>query len=1313
MFKNVFAASGLSSCDDVDMIGNDVNLLQNSPSVVVSSTKASSVMDCAEKSFDTSMTQDIMSDSSVQSSDPTVGVATFTDTGHPNHLVNEHIAAQGPSSDVEIADAGSNSQNSSNVNLFNSGSSVGERDENARTLVTDEEGQIRLIKVGKGGTEKEGQLDIARSNDVHDQDIQELLPSLEVKEQLLTTVRREFKPHPTTLEEKRQAKEDAVSRLNRIKAKAVKSATKSLGVDESNLSYAVGLSSDTLQSKRPNKIDVSASNMDDPDHVQFIADALGLPIEMFGVKPVAPKHQALDMSAADTSASGQIYGMQEEDSSATTSGRTVLPHAGSLAAALGMVVDKSENAAPVRHVTVERISLGPHAPGRSVMSLSPGKGQDHLATTTTPSGFDHASSGQQVEKASVVSFAQDLGIPVSYSTTVTQDLSKVVTSSPLGVASAVSSKSGSAKPGSLASVLGMSIDYSDNAPPVQFINSTQVPIELPTALSRVGHGLDEPSTALGTPFEIGAPICIPAQVSRPQKGSLAAALGVKVEPFAPSHSEQKVALGGSNESDEDLYATTTQPEPGSLAAALGLEVSPGYDPTKLRREPQDQSLLEEVFSNAIANEKKSSVSNSLSLKSHETTAPKKGSLAEALGICVAESNNMPLPKDVPQVPCPGSLAAALGMTILNEAPFCDRHLPVGPTSRSFDAAFGVAASARDKVGVKTHKQGVISASSVAPLPGTLAAALGLGASNGLCVSNDHEIPRLPKSNVHSGKSQLAVPGSLAAALGIPVCSENERNVGEKPSQEQDSTRPVAGSLAAALGMGFCEEQQMPTSRKRQGNADHFKIPVTGSLADALGIYVSESQGLPAPEKSHASLGRSVPPAAGSLAAALGLMVSHEPAARASQQTQRDSVQLRAPATEFFAADPAMTVHDDEKIDSMDDSQAGSKPMDKTAVAGSLVGFTSVSVRASRKCFRPVREAPAAGSLAAALGMAVCAQETSVSTRTSCTQSKPVREGPVAGSLAAALGMATSQQETSVSVQNSRIGSEPAREEPNAGSLAAALGIAVSKQETSVSVTRSPTKYEQVSNVPVPGSLAAALGMAVSEQEPSVSLTRVPSRYKSTSDGRPAGELTSSVRSVEDVPSPSFVVAPNSDAEIRLVVELAAARAATTAAKAYGRSLELEMAQMSKLYSSKLAELQGQIVSFTAEIEQKSRALEVAEMHQQRSLVMDDQEEEMFQAQEGLIRRLCRAAERMTRTRNLMEEADSMLQSEINEIRAIKEEYDQGDSGDGSSTSGSSTSCRSVESLSGPSGDLRMKLQREDERRKSIKARLREMQEAHR
>ena len=1334
--------------------GNAVPISSN----LYSSTNASSVMYSAEKSYDTSMTQDIMSDSSEHSSDPTAGVSNFNDTDRPSHPVNEGIVDQGKMAKklVEstaispslfgIEDDDINNVHASNACLFNIGSSG--RDESAPTVL-----QARDNKVGICGTEEEAHLTIPKT---YEKEIKEQLPPLEVNEQQVTTVRREFKPHPTTLEEKRQAKEDAVSRLNRIKAKAVKSATKSLGVDESNLSYAVGLSTESLQSKRANKKVVSASNMDDPDHVQFIADALGLPIEMFGVKPLTPKHQSADSPVADVSPEGQIsqeISMQGEDS-ATTTGSTAQPHAGSLAAALGMVVDTSESSPPVRHVTVKGTNLGAPLSGRLGLSINPGEGKDDVQLTSAPVGCGHAPAEPQFETPPLRSIAQDLGIPVSSSACVTSTLSgrpyqlqsgslaresgTVGTSVASGAASAVMRKSGPAKPGSLASVLGMTVAYSDNAPTVQLVQSTQIPILQPSAPTRVGNHLSKN-------FDIGTPIFAPDQISRPMKGSLAAALGMKVVPFSQSHHGQEAYDGdqsftscGSSETDEDFFRDTTicQPKPGSFVAALGMDVATGYRPIHLQRETRTQTLLEAVFSNVIESAKKASATNFLSHESQKNAEPKQGTLTEALGISVGESNDMPMPRHLnldlraSQVPSPGSKGAALGITIGKDAPMREQHFPAAPTSRSLVTDIGAPDITREKACATKHKP----ASSNAPLPGSLAAALGLGISKGLGVSNDHGIPRKPKSNVHSGKSQIVFPGSLAAALGMPVSVDNKMAVREKLSPEWASKKPVAGSLAAALGGDFCDDTPMPIYQKRHEHPAHVKTPVAGSLAAALGIYVSESHEHSSPEKPLIPTGRSMPPAAGSLAAALGMVISNKPAATVIQQSHRGSVQIRAPKTEKSVAD----VREGEMTGSMKLSQDGSEAMDETIDNGSEAALAFVSVRASQPFSKPVCDAPVAESLAVALGMAVCTQEVSLSTRASRTHSKPVREVPAAGSLAAALGMAISQQEMSVSVHDSGIGCEPTYGEPLAGSLAAALGMAickqetsvpstpisqapiagsladalgmaVSEQETSVSVTRSATRYEEAPLAPVPGSLAAALGMVVSEQEPTVSLTSSTGRYKSAPNRGVAEEMASRVISVEDVSSPSYVVAPNSDAEIRLVVELAAARAETAAAKAYGKALEQQMAQMSKMYSAKLAGLHGQIASFQAEIEEKSRALEVAEIDQKRSLGMGDKEEEMLQAQEELIQRLCGAAERMARTRNLMEEADSMLQSEINDIRAIKEEYDHGE---GLSTSGSSTSCGSVETPFQSSGDLRMKLQCEHDRRKGIKARLRAMREVH-
>jgi len=116
--------------------------------------------------------------------------------------------------------------------------------------------------------------------------------SVDPSEQAPAVRRGDFKPQPTTLEEKRVAKEEAMSRLNRIKAKAIKSANKSLGVDEHHLSAAVGMSMEEYESSTKKKVKKTKQEEapieveeTSAEQIQFIADTLGIPVELFGVQP--------------------------------------------------------------------------------------------------------------------------------------------------------------------------------------------------------------------------------------------------------------------------------------------------------------------------------------------------------------------------------------------------------------------------------------------------------------------------------------------------------------------------------------------------------------------------------------------------------------------------------------------------------------------------------------------------------------------------------------------------------------------------------------------------------------------------------------------------------------------------------------------------------------------------------------------------------------------------------------------------------------------------------------------------------------------
>jgi len=432
---------------------------------------------------------------------------------------------------------------------------------------------------------------------------------------------REFKPHPTTLQEKRQAKEDAVSRLNRIKAKAVKSVTKSLvGVDESNLLYAVGLSSEAQQSSRPSKKMTDISNMDDPDDVQFIADALGLPIEMFGVMP--PKQLSVQSLNGEelciVSGVKDVCNVPFEGS--LTSGEVHLPpRAGSLAAALGILVNNSP-----KQTVLESNSddVGQEQSGQAPAPMGP-SGIDDMPDNPLP-----------VEEPHLGTLAHALGIPgsslVSQSSSILSRSTDQAQHEPLAhmlqvdastsVAQRVWIQSGLAHPGSLAAALGISVDDSVDAPAVRSTRSIQVFQVTPFKEVHIESGTAHDWNVVGG---MAPPSVVDMQSSRDEEPHQdTGVVGIPADPFALTTCAKETHIDynstsstESDESEEDFYLqaplsdldNVSDLDAGGTAARSSLA----------ERRPRGQTLMGAVFGNVIANVQKSSTANLKSVASHQ------------------------------------------------------------------------------------------------------------------------------------------------------------------------------------------------------------------------------------------------------------------------------------------------------------------------------------------------------------------------------------------------------------------------------------------------------------------------------------------------------------------------------------------------------------------------------------------------------------------------------------------------------------------------------------------------------------------------
>ncbi len=113
---------------------------------------------------------------------------------------------------------------------------------------------------------------------------------------------RTFKPQPVTAEEKRADKQRAMTRLERIKAKAIKSAQRELGVDVDGLASAMGMNNHKSESKVSKKNSNTMPSENEAEQMEFLAESLGLPPSFFGVgqsrtRKTAPQSTAVNLQS--------------------------------------------------------------------------------------------------------------------------------------------------------------------------------------------------------------------------------------------------------------------------------------------------------------------------------------------------------------------------------------------------------------------------------------------------------------------------------------------------------------------------------------------------------------------------------------------------------------------------------------------------------------------------------------------------------------------------------------------------------------------------------------------------------------------------------------------------------------------------------------------------------------------------------------------------------------------------------------------------------------------------------------------------------
>ena len=418
------------------------------------------------------------------------------------------------------------------------------------------------------------------------------------------------------------------SRLERFKLKAMKAASKELGIsDQRQLAEAAGVDSqkaakllEKLSSFKKKKKKTNSSNSDNKAmDADFLSSALGLPASSFfsSSDPTASSRDEVWNRNDTSSKSRQDQEEEEEEdpnvtssaatpvassSSSGSSSQLIRPQAGSLGDALGMKMDTSTKAEPVRQDAATALS----------------------AATSTH---------------------RDAGIINSESCNGGNDRPKV---------------------GSLANALGMSIDTSQDSPPIRVRNQAPPPPQ-----PNVG------TTFLSEPAEDEVKSVPPSR----KKGSLAELVVARIN-SAASNGDGDDSSASCNSSSSSVESddfpneqARENPREGSLAQALGLSVDASMNAPPIRVRNQDppppqandgttfkayavqsvsvnsdvvgrkQSLAELVLARVSISdddEDDSSSSDEESEMSQDHQAqPKQGSLAQALGISIDTSSKAP------------------------------------------------------------------------------------------------------------------------------------------------------------------------------------------------------------------------------------------------------------------------------------------------------------------------------------------------------------------------------------------------------------------------------------------------------------------------------------------------------------------------------------------------------------------------------------------------------------------------------------------------------------------------------------------------
>ena len=527
------------------------------------------------------------------------------------------------------------------------------------------------------------------------------------------------------------------------------------------------------------------------------------------------------------------------------------PTPGSLAEALGMLIDQNRSAPYIRKNGDAPPPLQPyHGTTFGYSTTTGGASSSSRAATSAPPKSVSPRPGSLAEALGMVIDAGPgapyirkngeapppiqpyHGTTIGYSTTT-------------GAAAAAASST-SPRPGSLAEALGMVIDAGPGAPYIRKDGEAPPPIQ-PYYGTTIGY-----STTKG-----GGTLASVAAATSPRPGSLAAALGLMIDanagapyirkngesppPIQPYHGTTFGYSTSKGATVPTSVHASSQPRPGSLAAALGMKIDSSYQAAPIcevgHNPPPTQTYRGTTFGYSTT-----------------TTTPSKGATSTSFS------------KTSPR---PGSLAAALGFAIdiASDAPYVRKEGESAPPIQPYHGTtFGYSTT---RGGGGTAEKTVSGSS---PRPGSLAAALGFkidSAYDAPYVRKEGEAPPAIQPyrgttfgySTSTGSSKAPRPGSLAAALGLSIDPNDSAPYIRKEGEAPPAIQPYHGTTFGYSTTGGTNKKSLldvVLSRVVPMNLSEGRSHATansarpGSLADALGMKIDSSyQAAPICEVGHA------------------------------------------------------------------------------------------------------------------------------------------------------------------------------------------------------------------------------------------------------------------------------------------------------------------------------------------------------------------------------------------------------------------------------------------------------------------------------